>query len=112
MSVVVATAVNAEGRREIVGMDVGTSEDGAFWRSVADRGLSGVELVTSDAHRGLREAIATVFAEASWQRCRTHFMTNLLTRVPRRAQPWVATMVRTVYQQPSPEEVCTPKSTG
>ena len=109
MSVVVATAVNAEGRREIVGMDVGTSEDGAFWlaflHSVADRGLSGVELVTSDAHRGLREAIATVFAGASWQRCRTHFMTNLLTRVPRRAQPWVATMVRTVYQQPSPEEV-------
>ena len=109
MSAVVATAVNAEGRREIVGMDVGTSEDGAFWlaflRSVADRGLSGVELVTSDAHRGLREAIATVFAEASCQRCRTHFMTNLLTRVPRRAQPWVATMVRTVYQQPSPEEV-------
>ena len=109
VSVVVATAVNAEGRREIVVMDVGTSEDGAFWlaflRSVADRGLSGVELVTSDAHRGLREAIATVFAGASWQRCRTHFMTNLLTRVPRRAQPWVATMVRTVYQQPSPEEV-------
>ena len=109
VSVVVATAVNAEGRREIVGMDVGTSEDVAFWlaflRSVADRGLSGVELVTSDAHRGLREAIATVFAEASWQRCRTHFMTNLLTRVPRRAQPWVATMVRTVYQQPSSEEV-------
>ena len=87
----------------------GISEGGAFWlaflRSVADRGLSGVELVTSDAHRGLREAIATVFAGASWQRCRTHFMTNLLTRVPRRAQPWVATMVRTVYQQPSPEEV-------
>ena len=61
--------------------------------------------MTSDAHRGLREAIATVFAGASWQRCRTHFMTNLLTRVPRRAQPWVATMVRTIYQQPSPEEV-------
>ena len=79
VSVVVATAVNAEGRREIVGMDVGTSEDGAFWlaflRSVADRGLSGVELVTSDAHRGLREAIATVFAEASCQRCRTHYDT-------------------------------------
>ena len=77
----------------------------AFLRSVAERGLSGVELVTSDAHRGLRDAIATVFGGASWQRCRTHFMTNLLTRVPRRAQPWVATMVRTVYQQPSPEEV-------
>lgn len=109
VSVVVATAVNAGGKREIVGMDVGTSEDGAFWlqflRSVADRGLDDVELVISDAHRGLRDAIASVFAGASWQRCRTHFMTNLLTRVPRRAQPAVATMVRTVYQQPSAEEV-------
>ena len=109
VSVAVATAVNAEGRREIIGMDVGTSEDGAFWlaflRSLSARGLSGVELVISDAHRGLRDAIATVFAGASWQRCRTHFMTNLLTRVPRSAQPWVATMVRTIYQQPSAEEV-------
>ena len=53
----------------------------------------------------VRDAIATVFAGTSWQRCRTHFMTNLLSKVPRRAQPWVATMVRTIYQQPSPEEV-------
>ena len=109
VSVAVATAVNAEGKREIVGMDVGTSEDGAFWlsflRSLVARGLSGVELVTSDAHQGLRDAIATVFTGASWQRCRTHFMTNLLTRVPKSAQPWVATMVRTIYQQPSAEEV-------
>ncbi len=109
VSVAVATAVNAEGRREIVGMDVGTSEDGAFWlaflRSLSARGLSGVELVISDAHRGLTDAIATVFAGASWQRCRTHFMTNLLTRVPRSAQPWVATMVRTIYQQPSAKVV-------
>ena len=106
---VVATAVNSEGRREIIGMDVGTSEDGAFWlaflRSLVARGLGGVELVVSDAHQGLRDAIATVFGGASWQRCRTHFMTNLLTRVPRSAQPWVATMVRTIYQQPSPQEV-------
>ena len=106
---VVATAVNGEGKREIIGMDVGTSEDGAFWlaflRSLSARGLSGVELVVSDAHQGLRSAIAAVFGGASWQRCRTHFMTNLLTRVPRRVQPWVATMVRTIYQQPSPEEV-------
>ena len=90
-------------------MDVGTSEDGAFWlaflRSLMARGLRGVRLVTSDAHQGLKEAIATVFAGASWQRCRTHFMTNLLSKVPKRAQPWVATMVRTIYQQPSPEEV-------
>ena len=90
-------------------MDVGTSEDGAFWlaflRSLSARGLSGVELVVSDAHQGLRGTIAAVFGGASWQRCRTHSMTNLLTRVPRRAQPWVATMVRTIYQQPSPDEV-------
>ncbi|MYA62613.1 MAG: IS256 family transposase, partial [Dehalococcoidia bacterium] len=109
VSVAVATAVNAEGKREIVGMDVGTSEDGAFWlaflRSLSARGLAGVQLVTSDAHRGLRDAIATVFAGASWQRCRTHFMTNLLTRVPKSTQPWVATMVRTIYQQPSSQEV-------
>ena len=107
VSVVVATAVNSEGKREIVGMDVGTSEDGAFWlaflRSLVARGLGGVELVVSDAHQGLRDAIATVFGGASWQRCRTHFMTNLLTRVPRRAQPWVATMVRTIYQHPFPQ---------
>ena len=103
------TAVNAEGRREIVGLDVGTSEDGAFWlsflRSLVARGLTGVELIISDAHQGLKDAIATVFAGASWQRCRTHFMTNLLTRVPERAQHWVATMVRSIYQQPSAEEV-------
>lgn len=76
--VVVATAVNAEGQREVVGIDVGTSEDGAFWlqflRSLLARGRSDVQLVISDAHRGLEEAIATVFAGATWQRCRTHFM--------------------------------------
>jgi transposase-like protein len=109
VSVAVATGVNAEGRREVLGMDIGTSEDGAFWlaflRSLKARGLSGVQMVTSDAHRGLKDAIATVFTGATWQRCRTHFMTNLLTRVPRRAQPAVATLVRTIYQQPSPEEV-------
>ena len=108
---VVATAVNGEGRREVVGIDVGTSEDGAFWlqflRSLVARGLSGVQLVTSDAHRGLREAIGTVFAGASWPRCRTHVMTDLLSRVPKRVQPAVATMVRTIYQQSSPEEVHT-----
>ena len=75
VSAVVGTAVNAEGKREIVGLDMGTSEDGAFWlsflRSLVARGLSGVELVTSDAHHGLKDAIATVFTGASWQRCRT-----------------------------------------
>ena len=89
--VVVATGVNADGQREILGLDVGTSEDGAFWlaflRSLTARGLSGVELVTSDAHQGLKNAIAAVFTGASWQRCRTHFMANLLTRVPNLAWP-------------------------
>ena len=93
VSVAVATAVNAEGKREIVGMDVGTSEDGAFWlaflRSLSARGLRGVELVTSDAHLGMRDAIATVFAGASWsaEADRTHFMANLLTKVPSSPQP-------------------------
>ena len=109
VSVVVATGVNAHGQREVLGMDVGTSEDGAFWlaflRSLSARGLSGVELVISDAHQGLKNAIATVFAGAGWQRCRTHFMANLLTRVPKRSQPGVAAMVRTIYQQLSPEDV-------
>ena len=109
VSVVVATGVTGAGQREILGMDVGASEDGAFWlsflRSLNARGLSGVELVISDAHLGLKQAIATVFAGAGWQRCRTHFMTNLLTRVPKRSQPGVATMVRTIYKQLSPEEV-------
>ena len=90
-------------------MVVGASEDGAFWlsflRSLNAHGLSGVELVISDAHQGLKQAIATAFAGAGWQRCRTHFMTNLLTRVPKRSQPGVATMVRTIYMQLSPEEV-------
>ena len=84
VSVVVGTAVNVEGKREIVGLDVGTSEDGAFWlsflRSLVARGLNGVELIISDAHQGLRNAIATVFGGACWQRCRTHFMTTTYLR--------------------------------
>ena len=115
VSVVVATAVNGEGKREIIEMDVGTSEDGAFWlaflRSLSARGLSGVELVVSDAHQGLRGAIAAVFGGASWQRCRTHFMTNLLTRVPRRAQPWVAPWCAPSTSNPPPMRY-TPNSTG
>jgi putative transposase len=109
VAVVVATAVNREGRREVLGLDVGASEDGAFWlqflRSLTARGLSGVQLVTSDAHQGLKDAIAAVFAGASWQRCRTHFMANLLSRVPKSAQPAVATLVRSIYEQPGAGEV-------
>jgi putative transposase len=109
VAVVVATAVNAQGKREVLGFACGASEDGAFWlsflRSLAARGLSGVQLVISDAHQGLKDAIAAVFSGASWQRCRTHFMTNLLTRVPKNAQPMVATVVRSIFEQPSAEEV-------
>jgi len=109
VSVVVATGVNRDGMRELLGLDVGTSEDYAFWlaflRSLLARGLSGVELVISDAHQGLKEAIALCFTGASWQRCRTHFMVNLLTRVPKRMQGAVATVVRTIYQQPTAEQV-------
>jgi putative transposase len=109
VSMVIATAVNGEGRREILGLDVGTSENHAFWlaflRSLLARGLSGVELVISDAHEGLKEAIALCFTGASWQRCRTHFMVNLLSKVPKRMQGAVATVVRTIYQQPTAEQV-------
>jgi putative transposase len=109
VAVAVATGVNREGKREVLGVDVGASEDGAFWlsflRSLVSRGLRGVQLVTSDAHAGLKEAIGSVFLGASWQRCRTHFTTNLLTKVPRSAQPFVATIVRSIYQQSTPEDV-------
>ena len=113
--VVVATGVT-DGQREILGMDVGASEDGAFWlaflRSLTTRGLSGVELVTSDAHQGLKNAIAAVFAGASWQRCRTHFMANLLTRVPKRAQPGVATQDLLAWSAPSTSNCLPPRSTA
>ena len=109
VAVVVATAVNGQGQREVLGLDCGASEEGAFWlsflRSLAARGLAGVQLVVSDAHQGLKDAIAAVFSGAAWQRCRTHFMTNLLSRVPKSAQPMVATVVRSIFEQPAAEEV-------
>jgi putative transposase len=102
--VVHAVGVNRDGFRESLGLDVVTSEDGAAWlaflRSLVARGLAGVKLVTSDAHPGLVDAIAATLPGAAWQRCRTHAMRNLLTRVPKSAQSFVATMVRTIFAQP------------
>jgi len=104
-AVVAAVGVNAEGRREVLGFDVGPSEDGAFWeaflRSLVGRGLRGVELVVSDAHEGLKGAIAAVLHGASWQRCRVHFVRNALALVPKGVQAMVAATIRTVFAQPT-----------
>ena len=107
MAVVIAVGVNQDGQREVLGLDVGPSEDGAFWhaflRSLVARGLSGVKLVTSDAHEGLKAAIASVLQGASWQRCRTHLLRNALALVPKGAQQMVAATIRTVFYQPDAE---------
>ena len=109
VATVVATGVNADGHREILGVDVVTAESGPAWtaflRGLVARGLSGVQLVISDAHEGLKGAIAAVLDGASWQRCRTHCMRNLLTRVPKAAQSMVATLVRSVFEQPDAASV-------
>lgn len=101
--VLIATGVNGQGHREILGLDVASQEDGAGWlaflRGLLARGLTGVSLVTSDAHTGLVAAIASALPGASWQRCRTHYLRNLLTKVPKTAQPGVATLVRTIFDQ-------------
>jgi transposase-like protein len=105
----VATGVNADGHREILGLDVASAQDGAGWlaflRGLVARGLSGVQLVISDAHPGLVGAVGSALPGASWQRCRTHYLRNLLTRVPKSAQPHVATQVRTIFDQPDADAV-------
>lgn len=106
-AVVVAVGVNATGQREVLGLDVGPSEDGAFWlgflRGLVARGLGGVQLVTSDAHEGLRQAITATFHGAAWQRCRVHFVRNALSVVPKGMQQLVAASIRTVFVQPTVE---------
>jgi putative transposase len=106
-AVVVATGVAADGNREVLGLDVGDSEDEVFWtqflRSLRDRGLGGVRLVISDAHAGLKAAIGRVFQGAAWQRCKVHLMRNLLATIPKSHKEMIAATVRTVFAQPDPE---------
>lgn len=101
---VVAVGVTSEGERQVLGIDVGPSEDRAFWtaflRSLVKRGLKGVRLVISDAHEGLKQAISTVLTGTTWQRCRVHFMRNLLATVPQGAREAIAAIVRTIFAQP------------
>src|SRR3954449_13201111 len=108
-AVVVATGVAADGRREVLGFDVGDSEDGAFWtaflRSLKTRGLHGVQLVISDAHAGLKAAIEAVLLGSAWQRCRVHFLRNALAQVPKGHAEMVAAAIRTIFAQPDAEHV-------
>ena len=108
-AVVIATGVRAVGWREVLGFAVGDSEDGAFWtaflRSLKARGLGGVQLVISDAHTGLKQAIAAVLLGAAWQRCRVHFLRNVLAQVPKGSAEMVAAAIRTIFAQPDAAHV-------
>jgi putative transposase len=109
MAVVVATGVTGDGGREVLGVDVGDSEDEVFWRgflrTLKQRGLSGVRLVISDQHAGLVAALARVFQGVGHQRCRVHFIRNLLALVPKSHKDMVAAVFRTIFAQPSAEAV-------
>ncbi|AEI12053.1 IS256 family transposase [Cellulomonas gilvus] len=108
-AVVIATGVRADGHREVLGFDVGDSENGAFWtsflRSLKARGLGGVLLVVSDAHEGLKSAISSVLLGAAWQRCRVHFTRNALDAVNRTNAEMVAAAIRTIFAQPDAQHV-------
>ena len=105
----VATGVNGDGHREILGVQVTSAEDGAGWlaflRDLTARGLTGVKLVTSDAHRGLVEAIGAALPGAAWQRCRTHYAANLMAATPKSSWPWVRALLHSVYDQPDAASV-------
>jgi putative transposase len=108
-AVVIATGVRADGWREVLGFAVGDSEDGAFWtaflRSLKARGLGGVQLVISDAHTGLKQAISAVLIGSAWQRCRVHFLRNVLAQIPKASSEMVAAAIRTIFAQPNPDMV-------
>ena len=103
-ALVIATGVRENGEREVLGFALGASEEEAFWldflRSLMRRGLKGVQLVTSDAHEGLKKALGQVLTGVTWQRCRVHFMRNLLAHVPRGDKSIVAAALRTIFAQP------------
>jgi transposase-like protein len=103
-AVVIATGLRADGHREVLGLDVGDSENETFWREfltgLTDRGLAGVRLVISDAHAGLVKAIGRCFQGAAWQRCRVHAMRNLLAAANQRHRQMIAALIRTVFAQP------------
>ena len=105
----IAVGVNADGHRELLGLQVSSAEDGAGWlaffRDLTARGLSGVGLVTSDAHRGLVEAIGACLPGAAWQRCRTHYAANLMAACPKSSWPWVRALLHSVYDQPDAASV-------
>ena len=102
--VLVATGVNADGHREVLGMQVATSETMTAWNTffadLVARGLTGVRLITSDAHAGLVEAMRANFPGTSWQRCRTHYAANLMSVCPKSMWPAVKAMLHSVYDQP------------
>lgn len=104
MALVVAIGVNENGEREILGFDIGMAESGPFWteflRGLVSRGLNGVKLVISDAHEGLKGAIKEVIGKCAWQRCRVHFMRNVLCQAPRKQQGMVSAIVRTIFAAP------------
>ena len=107
--VLLATGVNADGHREVLGLRVATSETGAVWNEffadLVARGLAGVRLVTSDAHTGLKDAIAANLPGATWQRCRTHYAANLMGITPKNMWPAVKAMLHSVYDQPDAASV-------